>query len=62
MAQAEPLTEGIVVDFLWECFPPDEFDSEQISAEYFGHRPSFLEATAAADNNSTCSNLPICYL
>ncbi|MDO8263933.1 MAG: RNB domain-containing ribonuclease [Gallionella sp.] len=47
MAQAESLAEGIEVDFLWECCPPDEFGAEQIAAEYFGHTPSSLEAAAA---------------
>ena len=47
MAQAESLSESIEVDFLWECCPPDEFGSEQIAAEYFGHTPSSLEAAAA---------------
>jgi exoribonuclease-2 len=46
MAQAEALAETIEVDFLWECCPPDEFSSEQIAAEYFGHAPSPLEAAA----------------
>lgn len=46
MAQAEALSETIEVDFLWECCPPDEFGSEQIAAEYFGHAPSALEAAA----------------
>ncbi|MDD2915818.1 MAG: RNB domain-containing ribonuclease [Gallionella sp.] len=47
MAQAEPIAEGIEVDFLWECCPPDEFGFEQIAAEYFGHTPNPLEAAAA---------------
>jgi exoribonuclease-2 len=47
LAQAEALAETIEVDFLWECCPPDEFGSEQIAAEYFGHAPSSLEAAAA---------------
>lgn len=46
MAQAEALSESIEADFLWECCPPDEFGSEQIAAEYFGHTPSALEAAA----------------
>jgi len=46
MAQAETLSETIDVEFLWECCPPDEFGSEQIAAEYFGHTPSALEAAA----------------
>ena len=44
--RAESLAEGIEVDFLWECCPPDEFGFEQIAAEYFGHPPSPLEAAA----------------
>jgi len=47
LPQAEALAETIEVDFLWECCPPDEFGSEQIAAEYFGHAPSPLEAAAA---------------
>jgi len=46
MAQAEALAETIDVEFLWECCPPDEFGSEQIATEYFGHAPSALEAAA----------------
>lgn len=46
LPQAETLAETIEVDFLWECCPPDEFGSEQIAAEYFGHTPSSLEAAA----------------
>jgi exoribonuclease-2 len=46
MAQAEALSETIEVEFLWECCPPDEFGTEQIAAEYFGHTPSALEAAA----------------
>ena len=47
MAQAEAVANGIEVDFLWECCPPDEFGFEQIATEYFGHAPSPLEAAAA---------------
>ncbi|MDO8813368.1 MAG: RNB domain-containing ribonuclease [Gallionella sp.] len=47
MAQAESIAEGIEVDFLWECCPPEEFGFEQIAAEYFGHAPNPLEAAAA---------------
>ncbi|MBY0577066.1 MAG: RNB domain-containing ribonuclease [Gallionellaceae bacterium] len=47
LPQAETLAASIEVDFLWECCPPDEFGSEQIAAEYFGHAPSALEAAAA---------------
>jgi len=47
MAQADIIADGIEVDFLWECCPPDEFGFEQIATEYFGHTPSSLEAAAA---------------
>lgn len=46
MPQAESLAEGIEVDFLWECCPPDEFGVEQIATEYYGHTPSALESAA----------------
>jgi exoribonuclease-2 len=46
MAQAESLAESIEAEFLWECCPQDEFGSEQIATEYFGHAPSSLEAAA----------------
>jgi exoribonuclease-2 len=46
LAQADALAETIDVNFLWECCPPDEFGSEEIAAEYFGHAPSSLEAGA----------------
>jgi len=46
MEGADALSETIDVEFLWECCPPDEFGSEQIAAEYFGHTPSALEAAA----------------
>ena len=47
MTQAESIADGIEVDFLWECCPPEEFGFEQIAAEYFGHTPNSLEAAAA---------------
>jgi exoribonuclease-2 len=46
MSEAEAISETIDVEFLWECCPPEEFGSEQIAAEYFGHTPSALEAAA----------------
>ncbi len=46
MGQAESLSESIEAEFLWECCPPEEFGSEQIAAEYFGHAPTALEAAA----------------
>ncbi|MCX7192103.1 MAG: RNB domain-containing ribonuclease [Proteobacteria bacterium] len=44
--QAETLAADIEVEFLWECCPPEEFGFEQIATEYFGHKPSSLEAAA----------------
>ena len=46
LPQAEPLVADIDVEFLWECCPPEEFGFEQIAADYFGHKPSALEAAA----------------
>ncbi|MDO8350028.1 MAG: RNB domain-containing ribonuclease [Gallionella sp.] len=45
--QAEALAADIEVEFLWECCPPEEFGFEQIATEYYGHKPSSLEAAAA---------------
>jgi exoribonuclease-2 len=47
LPQAEAAAADIDVEFLWECCPPEEFGFEQISTEYFGHKPSSLEAAAA---------------
>lgn len=44
--EAETLASGIEVEFLWECCPTDEFGFEEIATEYFGHKPSSLEAAA----------------
>ncbi len=44
--QAEALASEIEVEFLWECCPTDEFGFEEIATEYFGHKPSSLEAAA----------------
>ncbi|MEQ1526572.1 MAG: ribonuclease catalytic domain-containing protein [Gallionella sp.] len=46
IAQAETLASDIEIEFLWECCPPDEFEFEQTAAEYYGHKPSSLEAGA----------------
>ena len=45
--QADTLAADIDVEFLWECCPPEEFGFEQIAAEYYGHKPTSLEAAAA---------------
>jgi exoribonuclease II len=46
LSQAETLAADIEVEFLWECCPPDEFEFEQTATEYYGHKPSSLEAGA----------------
>ena len=46
LPQAEMLAEDIEAEFLWECCPPEEFNFEEIASEYFGHKPSSLEAAA----------------
>jgi exoribonuclease-2 len=46
LPKAETLAADIEVEFLWECCPPEEFGFEQIATEYFGHKPSSLEAAA----------------
>ena len=47
MAQAESIAEGIDVEFLWECCPPDEFGFDTLTGEYFGHAPNPVEAAGA---------------
>ena len=47
LIKAEMLANEIDVEFLWECCPPDEFSFEEIATEYFGHKPTSLEAAAA---------------
>ena len=49
LSQADALAQGIDVDFLWECCPPDlEFGFEQLAQDYFGHPPDSIEAAATA--------------
>ncbi|MGE3927505.1 MAG: RNB domain-containing ribonuclease, partial [Lautropia sp.] len=36
MDRAVRAADGIDVDFLWECAPQDEFDFQQLAAEYYG--------------------------
>lgn len=38
--------EAIDVDFLWEVCPEAEFGFEELAADYHGHRPTPVEATA----------------
>ncbi|MCX7898330.1 MAG: RNB domain-containing ribonuclease [Rhodocyclaceae bacterium] len=44
LAQAE--AETIEVDFLWEVAPEQEFGFQELAAEYYGHAPNAIEATA----------------
>ena len=46
IAQAETMAEQIETEFLWECCPPEEFAFEQTAEEYYGHKPTPLEAAA----------------
>ena len=43
---AEPLAAGIDASFLWECCGDGEFAFTDFAADYYGHRPSAVEATA----------------
>lgn len=44
MERAQRATDGIDLDFLWECCGTDEFGFEALGSEYFGHAPSAVEA------------------
>jgi len=44
MAQAEHVSAGIDVEFLWESCPPEEFGFDALATEYFGHAPTPVEA------------------
>lgn len=44
LTQAESISTGIDVDFLWESSPPEEFGFDTLAQEYFGHAPSPIEA------------------
>jgi len=46
LPQAQALAATLDVPFLWECAPQDEFDVEDLGADYFGHAPSAVEKTA----------------
>lgn len=46
MARAEAEADGLDPDFLYEVCGDDEFDFSELAAEYFGHSPSPVEATA----------------
>jgi exoribonuclease-2 len=46
LAQAQELAEAIDVDFVWQCCGEDEFGFETLAEDYFGHKPSALQAAA----------------
>jgi exoribonuclease-2 len=46
LTQATQAAENIDLQFLWECAPQEEFDSQQLAADYFGHTPSPIERAA----------------
>ena len=46
LAQAQELADAIDVDFLWQCCGDEEFGFETLAEEYFGGKPSALQATA----------------
>jgi exoribonuclease-2 len=46
LAQAEAQAVDIDTEFLWEACGDNEFGFEELAAEYAGHKPSPIEATA----------------
>ncbi|QID16910.1 RNB domain-containing ribonuclease [Nitrogeniibacter mangrovi] len=46
LPRAEAESESLDIDFLWEVCGDDEFGFAEFAAEYFGHTPSTVEATA----------------
>jgi exoribonuclease II len=46
LAQSEADAAGIDTEFLWEVCGEAEFGFEELAAEYTGHKPNALEATA----------------
>ncbi|GAB2876657.1 RNB domain-containing ribonuclease [Uliginosibacterium flavum] len=47
LARAEAATADMDIEFLWEMCGDDEFAFSEFAADYFGHAPSPVEATAA---------------
>ncbi len=43
---AEPLAADMDPAFLWECATDNEFGFSELAADYYGHTPSAIEATA----------------
>ncbi len=48
MEQAQQEAESLAADFLWECCGEAEFGFEEIAAEYFGSKPTPVQAAATA--------------
>ena len=46
MARAEVAAAELDVDFLWQCCATEEFEFSSLAAEYYGHAPSAIDATA----------------
>ncbi|MBS1207715.1 MAG: ribonuclease [Proteobacteria bacterium] len=46
LAQADTEASGMEIEFLWEMCGEDEFAFTEFAADYFGHTPSAIEATA----------------
>ena len=46
LGEAQALSDAIDLDFLWQCCGEDEFGFETLAADYFGQRPSALQAAA----------------
>lgn len=46
LAEAQALAAAIELDFVWQCCGPDEFGFEALAEDYFGQRPSALQAAA----------------
>ncbi|MGH8663614.1 MAG: ribonuclease catalytic domain-containing protein [Burkholderiales bacterium] len=46
LAQAQELADAIDIDFVWQCCGEDEFGFESLAEEYFGQKPSALQAAA----------------
>ena len=47
-AQSQKLAEDIDPDFLWQVCGQDEFGFETLAQDYYGHKPSSVEAAAVA--------------
>jgi exoribonuclease-2 len=47
IAQADLAANDIDLDFLWEACPPEEFAFEELAQDYYGHKPTPIEAAGA---------------